>query len=115
MRRATGWHAEQSARPQRKRAACGCTVVQATVVGVDDEGVTIDANHPLAGKDLTFAVELTKRIPAGELETAAFGAGCFWWAHAVCRAALLRCARTQVGKRLAGNQARMPSWAGIAS
>ncbi|KAL4426064.1 hypothetical protein ABPG77_007860 [Micractinium sp. CCAP 211/92] len=52
--------------------------MQATVVGVDDEGVTIDANHPLAGKDLTFDVELTKRIPAAELETAAFGAGCFW-------------------------------------
>ncbi len=54
------------------------------MVGVDDEGVTIDANHPLAGKDLTFDVELTKRIPAAELETAAFGAGCFWCA---CRCA----------------------------
>jgi len=29
-----------------------------TVIGLDDETVTLDANHPLAGKDLTFSVEL---------------------------------------------------------
>ena len=29
-----------------------------TVTAVTDEEVTLDANHPLAGKDLTFAVEL---------------------------------------------------------
>jgi len=29
-----------------------------TVVAVTDETVTLDANHPLAGKDLTFALEL---------------------------------------------------------
>lgn len=28
------------------------------VVAADDEGVTLDANHPLAGQDLTFAVEI---------------------------------------------------------
>jgi peptidylprolyl isomerase len=29
-----------------------------TVVEFDDEQVTVDGNHPLAGKDLTFALEL---------------------------------------------------------
>lgn len=28
------------------------------VVAVDDAGVTLDANHPFAGKDLTFELEL---------------------------------------------------------
>lgn len=29
-----------------------------TVAAVADEGVTLDANHPLAGRDLTFELEL---------------------------------------------------------
>jgi len=33
-------------------------VILVTVIGLDDETVTLDANHPLAGKDLTFSVEL---------------------------------------------------------
>ncbi|NVO67959.1 FKBP-type peptidyl-prolyl cis-trans isomerase [Methanofollis tationis] len=33
-------------------------VVLVTVAALDDETVTLDANHPLAGKDLTFAVEV---------------------------------------------------------
>jgi len=32
--------------------------IQFTVIELDDENVTLDANHPLAGKALTFAVEL---------------------------------------------------------
>ena len=33
-------------------------VIQLTVVAADDATVTLDANHPLAGKDLVFDVEL---------------------------------------------------------
>lgn len=34
------------------------------VVGVDDKSVTVDANHPLAGKDLVFEVELVDIVRA---------------------------------------------------
>ena len=34
--------------------------VPVTVVGGDAETVVLDANHPLAGKDLTFEVELVE-------------------------------------------------------
>lgn len=36
----------------------GGNQIHFTVVELDDENVTLDANHPLAGKALTFAVEL---------------------------------------------------------
>lgn len=38
--------------------------LQLTVVGVDDAQVTVDANHPLAGKDLVFDVELIEVVEA---------------------------------------------------
>jgi peptidylprolyl isomerase len=33
-----------------------------TVVGLDDEKVTVDANHPLAGHDLVFDVEVVEIV-----------------------------------------------------
>ena len=33
-----------------------------TVVGLDDETVTVDANHPLAGRDLVFDVEVVEIV-----------------------------------------------------
>lgn len=35
-------------------------VVPVTVVEANDTEITLDANHPLAGKDLTFAIELVE-------------------------------------------------------
>lgn len=52
--------------------------MQATVTKVDDEVVSIDANHPLAGKHLTFDVELCSLIKSSKIGKATFGAGCFW-------------------------------------
>ena len=33
-------------------------IVMVTIAEVGEESVVLDANHPLAGKDLTFAIEL---------------------------------------------------------
>ena len=33
-----------------------------TVVDISDDSVTLDANHPLAGKDLTFEIQLTEIV-----------------------------------------------------
>ena len=35
-------------------------VIPVTVTAVDDSTVTLDANHPLAGQDLTFSIQLVK-------------------------------------------------------
>lgn len=39
-------------------------VIPVTVVEVTDEVVVLDANHPLAGKDLTFQIELVDVVAA---------------------------------------------------
>ncbi len=41
-----------------------------TVVALSDETVTLDGNHPLAGEDLTFEVEITAVRDATEEELA---------------------------------------------
>ena len=35
-------------------------IIDLTVVEIDDDFITVDANHELAGEDLNFVVELTK-------------------------------------------------------
>lgn len=53
--------------------------MSATVTEVDPaKGVTIDLNPELAGKHLTFDVELVALTPSSRLKTVVFGAGCFW-------------------------------------
>lgn len=42
--------------------------IPATVSEVTDEEVTLDFNHPLAGQDLTFEIDLVEVIPADEGE-----------------------------------------------
>lgn len=41
-----------------------------TVVGLEGDSVLLDANHPLAGVDLTFDVEIVKTRPATQDEVA---------------------------------------------
>ncbi len=36
-------------------------VVYVTITDMDEETVTLDGNHPLAGKDLTFNIELVEK------------------------------------------------------
>lgn len=36
--------------------------VPVQIIKVEDENITIDANHPLAGKDLTFDIELVEIV-----------------------------------------------------
>jgi len=52
--------------------------IPAVVTAVDEESVTIDANSPLAGKPLTFEVEVMKIVKGNALMQATFGMGCFW-------------------------------------
>jgi FKBP-type peptidyl-prolyl cis-trans isomerase SlyD len=52
--------------------------VQVVVKDFNDESVTIDFNHPLAGKDLTFDVTVTQNREATEEEASSgqVGGGC---------------------------------------
>jgi peptidylprolyl isomerase len=52
--------------------------IPATVVHVDDERVTVDMNHPMAGKRLTFEVEVVgiSETPTQEAMHCGSGCGC---------------------------------------
>ena len=51
-----------------------------TITAINEDEITLDGNHPLAGEDLTFAVEIVDKRPATEEELAHGhmhgGAGC---------------------------------------
>lgn len=47
---------------QRLQVTQGQQAIPVTVTAVSDEVVTLDANHPLAGHDLTFEVELVEIV-----------------------------------------------------
>jgi peptidylprolyl isomerase len=49
--------------------------VPARIIAVNDEGVTVDLNHPLAGESLTFAIEVVG-INATATQPAGCGCGC---------------------------------------
>lgn len=55
-----GWAVELSG-PNGER-------IPATIVEIDGDEVTVDFNHPLAGQDLTFEIELVEIIPADEAD-----------------------------------------------
>ena len=50
------------------QSGAGGQVMLVTVTGVNDKEVTVDANHPLAGKRLTFDVEIQEVRAATEDE-----------------------------------------------
>lgn len=50
----------------------------ATVTEMASDDLTLDLNHELAGKALSFDVELMSLIAAEKMKKATFGAGCFW-------------------------------------
>jgi hypothetical protein len=56
----------------------------ARVAAVDEGEVTLDLNHRLAGKHLTFDVKLLQLTSSDSLQKATFGCGCFWCGGELC-------------------------------
>ena len=50
--------------------------IPATLTEMDDENLTFDLNHPLAGKSLTFAIEVVGISDAPTQESQGCGSGC---------------------------------------
>ncbi len=48
---------------QFQAAPPGAPPMLMKIVALTEEEVTVDANHPLAGEDLTFEIELTEIVP----------------------------------------------------
>ena len=52
--------------------------IQATCTEMNDETLTLDSNHPLAGCRFLLDVELMALDPASKFATATVAGGCFW-------------------------------------
>jgi len=59
-------------------SGAGGQQVQATCTEMNDETLTLDSNHPLAGCRFLLDLELAALEPASAFETATFAGGCFW-------------------------------------
>jgi peptide-methionine (S)-S-oxide reductase len=81
------WNEKMTAQVKKSDAPDGLKVglqvglsngMSAVVTGEDDETFIIDANHPLAGKDMSYEVELLSVAKKADVKEACFGGGCFW-------------------------------------
>jgi peptide-methionine (S)-S-oxide reductase len=81
------WRKDLTAQVKKSQAPDGLGVgmmvslqngMKAVVTDEDPESFTIDANHPLAGKEMAYEVELLSCVKHNDLEEAYFGGGCFW-------------------------------------
>lgn len=59
-------------------SGAGGQQIQATCTEMNEETLTLDSNHPLAGCRFLLDVELIALDPPSKFETATFAGGCFW-------------------------------------
>ena len=52
--------------------------IQATVTEMNDETLTLDTNHPLAGCKFLLSAEVTSLEPPSNFQVATVAGGCFW-------------------------------------